>query len=77
MSDITISELNDEFIPDPKVKQRYHVSDNNDMWIARAEKRGFPAPLWIGGRKYRKLSELIAWERSLARGYEKSSGEAA
>jgi hypothetical protein len=64
------SEIGDRLIPDRKVKERYYVSRDNDMWIKRQEAKGngFPAAIRIGRVKYRKLSELIAWERSLARG---------
>jgi hypothetical protein len=63
-----LSEANDKLIPDPRVKARYDVSPDNDMWIRRQEQRGFPAAIRIGRRKYRRLSELVAWEKSLARG---------
>lgn len=53
-----------EFLPQPKVLKRYGVSV---MSLRRwQEDRGFPTPLKIGARSFYRISELLAWERSLA-----------
>jgi hypothetical protein len=53
-----------ELIPDARVAQRYGVhSITVGRWDANHE-LGFPAPVIINRRKYRRRAELEAWERS-------------
>jgi hypothetical protein len=59
-----MSDHPDDLIPDPKVAQRYAVSTRTlPRWDARPD-LGFPAPIVICGRKYRRRSELEAFERA-------------
>jgi predicted DNA-binding transcriptional regulator AlpA len=48
------------------VRARY--ADASDMWLWRRlnDDSGFPKPLEICGRRFWKLSALIAWERNRA-----------
>jgi predicted DNA-binding transcriptional regulator AlpA len=53
-------------LPDPLVADRYQVSSRTiDYWDRKAD-LGFPRPIRINNRKYRRLSELEAWERNRA-----------
>jgi hypothetical protein len=51
-----------------QVKRRY--GNASDMWLWRRlhDSSGFPQPLSICGRRFWKLSGLIAWERAQAMG---------
>ena len=50
-------------LPDPLVAKRYNVSTRTiPRWDANPA-LGFPAPIFINGRKYRRMRELEAWER--------------
>jgi hypothetical protein len=55
----------DIFRTSADARRRYGVSD---MWIHRrlADGSGFPRPLVINRRRFWKLSDLIAWERTYA-----------
>lgn len=53
-------------LPDPRVRQRYGVSSMTIWRWDNTPELGFPPPLRIAGRKYRRLAELEAWERKLA-----------
>ena len=59
-------EADDRLIPDPVVARRYSKSGRTIMRWDSDPHLGFPAPVVIRGRKYRRESELIAWERQLA-----------
>ena len=50
------------------VKRRY--GNCSDMWLWRRlhDLSGFPQPLSICGRRFWKLSALVAWERARAKG---------
>ena len=50
-----------------QVKRRY--GNASDMWLWRRlhDLSGFPQPLLICGRRFWKLSALIAWERARAK----------
>jgi hypothetical protein len=53
-----------ELIPDARVAERYGVhSITVSRWDAD-DKLGFPAPVVINRRKYRRRSELETWERA-------------
>jgi hypothetical protein len=51
-----------------QVKRRY--GNASDMWLWRRlhDSSGFPPPLFICGRRFWKLSTLLAWERARAKG---------
>jgi hypothetical protein len=56
----------DDLLPDPAVARRYQVSTRTlPRWDARPQ-LGFPAPIVINKRKYRRRSELEAFERARA-----------
>jgi predicted DNA-binding transcriptional regulator AlpA len=60
----------DRLIPDAKLRERYGVSDMTIWRWDHDPALGFPAPIRIKGRKYRRLSELLLWERARAAGKE-------
>ena len=57
----------DRFLTTRQVRARY--GDASEMWIWRRlqDASGFPKPMEICGRRFWKLSDLIAWERSRCR----------
>jgi hypothetical protein len=56
----------DTLIPTAKLRQRY--GDVSHMWVVRrlADDPSFPRPIFLAGRRYWRLADLIAWERSAA-----------
>lgn len=52
----------DRFLNSRQVRRRY--GDSSDMWIWRRlnDQSGFPLPMNISGRRFWKLSDLVAWE---------------
>ena len=55
------------FLPEAVTQQRYKVSDMTlDRWT-RDESLGFPKPIYIRGRKSRRLAELEAFEERQAK----------
>jgi len=58
----------DRLLTAAQVKRRYGSA--SDMWLWRRlhDSSGFPEPLLICGRRFWKLSALIAWERSRTKG---------
>ena len=58
----------ERFLTSRAVRARY--GNCSDMWIYRRlhDGSGFPQPLSICGRRFWKLSGLIAWERARAMG---------
>ncbi|MFZ2079401.1 MAG: DNA-binding protein [Xanthobacteraceae bacterium] len=60
------AEEDEKFLSSSQVRQRY--GDRSDMWIWRRlkDKSGFPQPIDICGRRFWKLSDLVAWERKRA-----------
>jgi predicted DNA-binding transcriptional regulator AlpA len=67
-SDDSVAELAECYLTGPEVKQRYSVSE---MWLFRRlhDDSGFPPPdMVVKGRRYWRLSRLVAWERSRAAG---------
>ena len=58
---------NDEFVSAPTLERRYGISDVTlYRWIKDPRKR-FPRPRYIGRRRYFPPSEIVSWERGLAR----------
>jgi hypothetical protein len=55
--------IDDRLVPDPQVQWRYGVSGMTLWRWDHNPQLKFPAPIRINGRKYRRLSDLIAWER--------------
>jgi len=54
----------ESYLPAAQVKQRYSVSDMSIWrWLHNDQLR-FPKPLSINNRRFRRLSELRAWEES-------------
>ena len=62
-----LSPADEQFLPDPMVERRYGVSDMTVKRWDGDESLGFPKATVIRGRKYRKLSELLAFEERQAR----------
>jgi hypothetical protein len=58
----------DRLLTAAQVKRRY--GNASDMWLWRRlrDSSGFPKPILICGRRFWRLSALIAWERSRAAG---------
>jgi predicted DNA-binding transcriptional regulator AlpA len=60
------SSTREVMLPARQVWTRYGVSDRTiDRWLARAD-LGFPKPVEINRRRYWKLADIEAWERSRA-----------
>ncbi len=57
----------DLLVPDPKVCKRYQISSMTLWRWDHDDSLAFPKPIYINGRKFRRLSELEAFERSPAR----------
>jgi hypothetical protein len=55
------------FLPEASVCLRYGVSDMTLCRWSKDESLGFPKPIYIKGRKYRRLVELVAFEEKQAR----------
>ena len=55
------------FLPEAAVCRRYGVSDMTLIRWDRDERLGFPKPILIRGRKYRRLSELLEFEERQAK----------
>ena len=57
-----------QLVPSRKVQDRFGIADRTlDKWLAN-KSLSFPRPLYINKRKYFRLCELVAWERSRAKG---------
>ena len=56
----------EQLVPDPMVERRYNISGMTLTRWDRDESLGFPKPIWIRSRKYRRLSELLEFERRQA-----------
>jgi predicted DNA-binding transcriptional regulator AlpA len=58
----------ERFFTSKAVRARY--GNCSDMWIYRRlhDDSGFPRPIEISGRRFWKLSALIAWERARGMG---------
>ena len=55
------------YIPGPKVRARYGVTDMTIHRWLNDEGMGFPRPYYFGRFRYWLLGELEAWERSQPR----------
>jgi hypothetical protein len=53
-----------ELIPDRRVADRYGVHPLTILRWTRDEALGFPRPIEINRRLYRRRAELEAWERA-------------
>jgi hypothetical protein len=65
-SSVTEQSVTETYVPSRKVKMRY--GGVSDMWLHRREREAgskFPKPVRIKGRKFWRLSELVAYEQSL------------
>jgi hypothetical protein len=61
-----VSQAGEELLPDPLVAKRYNVSTRTlPRWDADPG-LGFPPPIRIKDRKYRRMSDLVKWERKRA-----------
>jgi predicted DNA-binding transcriptional regulator AlpA len=71
---MSISQAEDRFLSSRVVRHRY--GDVSDMWLWRRirDGSGFPRPIQIMGRRFWRLSELIAWERQRAENGAKENG---
>jgi predicted DNA-binding transcriptional regulator AlpA len=59
-------ERNETFLSSRQVRERY--GNVSDMWLWRRERdeaSSFPKPLRINKRRFYRLNDLLAWERSL------------
>jgi predicted DNA-binding transcriptional regulator AlpA len=66
---IELSGVSDCFLTSKQTRSRY--GDSSDMWLWRLlndEKSGFPKPLMIRGRRFWRLSDLVAWESTMRNG---------
>ena len=41
-----------------------HLDDEFWRWLRQTATLGFPAPVWVRGRRYWREADLIAWERA-------------
>jgi hypothetical protein len=71
------SEADDPLVPDPQVLERYGITAMTLWRWDRDPELGFPKPIYIRLRKYRRLSQLVAWERQRARASRRDHGLAA
>jgi predicted DNA-binding transcriptional regulator AlpA len=60
------TDADDPLVPDPEVRKRYSRSEMTIWRWDQTPTLGFPKPIRINGRKYRRLSELREWERKQA-----------
>lgn len=58
----TVKPEDETFLPDTKVLLRYNITEMSLWRWDHNPNLGFPKPHVFSGRKYRKLSELIAFE---------------
>jgi predicted DNA-binding transcriptional regulator AlpA len=65
----------DELIPDPQVCERYSIVSMTLWRWDHDQTLHFPKPVRIRRRKYRKLAELVAWERAQARASRRATGQ--
>ena len=59
------NDIDERYLNSRQVRARY--GEVSDMWLWRRQndESGFPKPTEICGRRFWKLSELIAWERMI------------
>jgi hypothetical protein len=55
-----------QFLSSRQTRARY--GDVSDMWLHRRlnDASGFPSPIYICGRRFWRLSDLIDWENKIA-----------
>jgi hypothetical protein len=58
-----VSDPRSGLLPDPRVADRYQVTSRTICRWDTQPNLGFPKPVRINRRKYRRLDELEAWER--------------
>ena len=59
-------EAQEELVPDPAVARRYGVNLRTlPRWDADPD-LNFPKPIKIRNRRYRRLQDLVVWERTRA-----------
>lgn len=56
--------IDDDLLPDPLVAKRYKVTSRTISRWDTDPKLGFPKPIEINGRKYRRKTELEEFERA-------------
>jgi hypothetical protein len=63
MEDVTSGQSTDCFLTARQTRARYGGA--SDMWLHRRlnDASGFPQPVFICGRRFWKLADLVAWER--------------
>jgi predicted DNA-binding transcriptional regulator AlpA len=55
---------NGSLLPARKVQERYDIADRTlDRWL-ESKALNFPRPVIINKRRYWRIGELVAWERS-------------
>ena len=66
MQNVTSEQSNECFLTARQTRARY--GNVSDMWLHRRlhDASGFPQPVVICGRRFWRLSDLAAWERSAA-----------
>jgi hypothetical protein len=57
----------DVYLSAPKVQLRYDVTSMSLWRWLKNPKMNFPTPTYIAKRRYWRVSDLVAWERSLPR----------
>jgi predicted Rdx family selenoprotein len=62
-----MDETSQALLPDRQVAQRYGVTVKAIKGWDRKPDLGFPPAIPINGRRYRKVADLIAWERQRAK----------
>jgi predicted DNA-binding transcriptional regulator AlpA len=61
-----VREAGEVFLTARRVRCRYGNASNMWLWRReRDERSGFPKPIRINGRRFWRLNDLVAWERSL------------
>ena len=61
------SEAEEIFLSTRQVRTRYGNVSEQSLWRwLRHETMGFPKPIYLSGRRYWKLQDLTAWERTRA-----------
>ena len=66
MQNVTSEQSNECFLTARQTRARY--GNVSDMWLHRRlhDASGFPRPIVICGRRFWRLSDLVAWERNAA-----------
>jgi predicted DNA-binding transcriptional regulator AlpA len=67
MNTINFDPSGDVYLAAKQLRARYDVSDMTIWRWLDDEKLSFPRPIYINRRRYWKLRDIEAWERSRAR----------